>query len=206
MNQPIEQWRGEFGDAYSDRNAASEDLVLRRTRMWGRFLPAMEPHLPRSVFEIGCNVGLNFRALQRLISADMYGLEPNASARQRLFADGVLRDDRVFEGSADKLPVSDGFVELAFAVGVLIHIHPDQLGAAVDELVRVSSRFVLISEYFADQPETKTYRGHEGLLFKRDFGAFLWDRHPDLHLVDYGFLWNRAAGVDNQNWWLFHKA
>ncbi len=205
MSDPVKEWRGGFGDAYITRNEASEEAVRQRVRYWGRMLPAMEPDLPRSLLEVGCNVGINLRALTRMIDAEMYGLEPNDSARGRLTQDGVLPASHALSGTADSVPLEDGAVDLAFATGVLIHVHPDKLGDAIDELVRVSRRFVLISEYFADQPETKTYRGHDGLLFKRDFGAFLWDRHPDLALVDYGFMWRRAVGVDNQNWWLFRK-
>ena len=101
--------------------------------------------------------------------------------------------------------MADREVELSFTTGVLIHVPPSELGAAVDELYRVSSRYILMSEYFADQPEEKTYRGQEGLLFKRDFGKFMLDRHPDLMILDYGFFWRDAGAVDNGNWWLFRK-
>jgi spore coat polysaccharide biosynthesis protein SpsF len=31
------------------------------------------------------------------------------------------------------------------------------------------------------------------------------DRFPDLQLVDYGFFWKRATGLDDATWWLFRK-
>jgi hypothetical protein len=69
----------------------------------------------------------------------------------------------------------------------------------------VAKRYVLCNEYFSAQPETLAYRGRDGLLFKRDFGAFWLDNFKDITLVDYGFLWRRAAAMDSTTWWLFRK-
>ena len=60
-------------------------------------------------------------------------------------------------------------------------------------------------EYFAAEPEEKRYRGQDGLLFKRDFGAFWLEMFPELELIDYGFFWKHATGLDNLTWWLFRK-
>ena len=49
------------------------------------------------------------------------------------------------------------------------------------------------------------YRGEEGLLFKRDFGAFWLENFPDLKPVSFGFSWKPLSGLDNMNWWVFEK-
>src|SRR4029077_12448229 len=112
--------------------------------------------------------GINLRALERVIGADLYAVEPNGAAREVVLRDGLLPADHLFDADASHVPMADGSVDLAFTTGVLIHVPPAGLPAAMDELYRVSRRWVLISEYFADQPEEKLYRGQEGLLFKRD--------------------------------------
>jgi pseudaminic acid biosynthesis-associated methylase len=203
--RPVDDWRGEFGASYIERNRADQSAVRQRALMWGRFLWPMAPYLPKSILEVGCNVGINLRALERLVDAELYAIEPNAAAREAVISDGVLPSERIFDADAGNLPFEDGAMELTFTTGVLIHVPPDELPGAIDELYRVSSRFILMSEYFADQPEEKAYRGHEGLLFKRDFGKLMLERHPDLTIVDYGFLWREACGADNGNWWLFRK-
>lgn len=205
MSRPVDQWRGDFGAEYITRNQADERAVRQRTLTWGRFLWPMMQSLPKSVLEVGCNVGINLRALDRLIDADLYAIEPNAAAREVVLRDKILPPERLFDADATAVPMGDGEVELSFTTGVLIHVPPEELGGAVDELYRVSSRYIFMSEYFADQPEEKAYRGHDGLLFKRDFGKFMLDRHPDLMIVDYGFLWKEAGGADNGNFWLFRK-
>lgn len=202
---PKSAWSGEFGDAYTGRNVASDEALRIRTAMWARVGQAFQGDPPRSILEVGCNLGINLRTLPRLFDAELYAIEPNASARARVLADKVLAPERLFAGFGEKLPLADGAVEMAFTSGVLIHIEPERLGPTMDEIHRVASKYVFCSEYFSPRPETITYRGHEGLLFKNDFGGLYMDRFPDLELVDYGFFWKRATGLDDPTWWLFRK-
>jgi len=61
-------------------------------------------------------------------------------------------------------------------------------------------------EYFSHEPSSVTYRGHNDVLFKRDFGKFYIDNFPDLKVVSYGFIWQKEFSCfDNINWWLFEK-
>jgi len=93
-----------------------------------------------------------------------------------------------------------------FTAGVLIHIAPEHLSRATDEIMRVSKKHVLCIEYYSPTPVESKYRGQNRLLFKRDFGAFYLDRYPNLKCIKYGFLWKRELPVfDNVNWWLFEK-
>jgi spore coat polysaccharide biosynthesis protein SpsF len=168
-------------------------------------LRPIETRLPASILEVGANIGRNLRALSALTGAELYGLEPNAKARQQLVADGVVKAANALDGTAQAIPLKDGAVDLAFTSGVLIHIHPNELPAGCRELARVARRYVVVIEYFADQPSTIEYRGRSDLLFKRDFGGFLMDTVPGLTPLDCGFFWRRTSGLDNLTWWLFEK-
>ncbi len=204
-SRQLDAWRGEFGDEYRGRNVADEAMLAARTAMWNRMLQPIADDLPKKILEVGANIGFNLRALATITDATLLALEPNAGARQRLVDDNVVAAQNVFDGAASHIPIDDGAVDMAFTSGVLIHIAPDDLGASCDEIYRVSSRYIACAEYFADAPQEVKYRGHDGLLFKRDFGDYWMDRHPDLRLVDYGFFWRRATGLDNLTWWLFEK-
>lgn len=201
----LDAWRGDFGDDYRDRNVADETMIAARTAMWKRILEPLADKPPQSILEVGANIGFNLRALSQLTGSELLALEPNEGARKRLVDDAVVPADKVFDGAARQIPLENGSVDMAFTSGVLIHIAPDDLGASCDEIHRVSRRYIACAEYFADSPQEIRYRGQDGLLFKRDFGAFWMDRHPDLRLVDYGFFWRRATGLDNLTWWLFAK-
>jgi spore coat polysaccharide biosynthesis protein SpsF len=206
MTGLVDIWRGTFGNDYIGRNETDASRIEDRARMWRRILPAMDVAPPASILEIGANIGLNLRALRTLTDADLYGLEPNDAARARLVADKVVTADHALSGSGDGIPLPDKAVDLAFTCGVLIHVAPDRLAATCAEIHRVSRRYVLAVEYFADEPTEKPYRGLTGALFKRDFGSFWLDSYPDLRLVDYGFFWKRATNLDNLTWWLFQKS
>lgn len=132
-------------------------------------------------------------------------LEPNPTARRTLTEDGVVPAADVMDGFAASIPLPEAAADLVFTCGVLIHIHPDDLQASVREIHRVATRYIVCIEYFSDKPEMIPYRGHQDRLFKRDFGGLYLDLFADLHVLDYGFAWKRATGLDNLTWWLFEK-
>jgi len=211
MNRRVDEtrqsrlWRGEFGDAYTERNAASPEMVSVRIGLWAQIFRSLAGAPPRSVLEVGANLGVNLRALKHLTSAELYAVEPNARARESLLRDGIASASNIRDGVAKDLGFADGAVDLVFTSGVLIHIHPDDLPASCREIHRVARRYIVCIEYFSDKTEEITYRGHRGMLFKRDFGGFWLDNFPDLEVRDYAFAWKRATGLNNLTWWLFEK-
>ena len=205
-NAPIDAWKGEFGDNYAARNRATEETVGNAARAFAEILSHVKDGPPASILEVGANIGINLRALSGLADAELFAVEPNASAREQLVADKVLPQDHLFDAMATKLPLNDGAVDLAFTSGVLIHVPPDDLETAYGEIHRVAARYILCMEYFSPRPVEIPYRGHEGLLFKRDFGGMWLDLFPGLEPVANGFFWRRTTGLDDINWWLFRKS
>jgi spore coat polysaccharide biosynthesis protein SpsF len=201
----LEMWRGAFGDAYTDRNLASPETMGARIAIWSEILGHTIAAPPRSMLEVGANLGINLRALRAISAAHLYAVEPNDKARERLVRDGVVEPQNIRAGTATAIDLPDDVADLAFTSGVLIHIHPDQLLASCQEIHRCSARWIGCIEYFSDKPEMIPYRGEVDRLFKRDFGAFWLDNFPDLRITAYGFAWKRVTGLDNLTWWLFEK-
>ena len=198
-------WRGGFGADYTERNSLDDAKLAALTAHWAKIIKCTEGAPPSSILEVGANIGLNLRALRRLSGARLHALEPQAGARERMALDEVCDRADIHDGLAQAIPLGDGAVEMAFTSGVLIHIHPDQLGPALKEIHRVSSRYIACIEYFNDKPATIPYRGQTDALFKQDFGGLWLDSFPDLRLLDYGFAWKRTTGLDNLTWWMFEK-
>ncbi|MFN3512290.1 MAG: pseudaminic acid biosynthesis-associated methylase [Phenylobacterium sp.] len=201
----LHAWSGEFGDRYTERNAASADAVRGRARVWGEVFRRMDGDMPKSALEIGSNVGLNLRGIQALSSMELWSIEPNPAANKKLAADGVLPEERIFEGFGHAIPLADGAVDMAFTSGVLIHVDPSLLEQTLREIHRVAAKYVFCAEYFSPKAESIPYRGETDLLFKNDFGSLYMDMFPDLRLVDYGFFWRRTTVMDDSTWWLFRK-
>jgi hypothetical protein len=106
---------------------------------------------------------------------------------------------------ARDLPVADRSVDFVFTMGVLSHQPKESLDKVMSEMVRASSRYVFCGEYFDTETVEVQYRGHDGVLFRRDYGALFLDLFPfDLTPVRQGYLspedgWNRVT------WWLFER-
>lgn len=204
MRETTEQeafWRGEFGDAYSDRNAG-EALIAAATGLFARALS--RTGRIDSLIEFGTNRGLNLVALKRLLPhCRLSGVEINAKAHAAASALGVAE---VLNGSLFDYPVTEAF-DLALIKGVLIHLAPERLPDAYAKLHAASRRYILLSEYYNPSPVEVAYRGHSGKLFKRDFAGELLDRYPDLRLVDYGFVYHRdpVFPADDATWFLLEK-
>jgi len=202
----LEAWAGTFGDEYMDRNDYADWKIALGAEAFRRILYGLEIEL---VLEVGSNIGLNLLFINELFKGKikLYAVEPNRKAFGRLLScKDQLNLEKAWNCGAFQLPLDDASVDLVFTVGVLIHIAPDDLARATDEIVRVSRKYVLCSEYFSHKPEEVLYRGEKGLLFKRDFGSFYLDRHSNLKCVRYGFLWQREFKIfDNLTWWLFEK-
>ena len=204
-DRQVEFWRGDFGNAYTNRNNLQPDLARARVAMWSRILRHTVSAPPASILEVGANIGINLRALRTLTGARLMALEPNDKARGILLEDEVVAPGDVKPGLASAIDWPDGAADLVFTSGVLIHIHPDQLHESMREIHRCAARWIVCVEYFADRPMEVDYRGHSEVLFKRDFGSEWLDLFPSLRPVAYGFEWRRVTGLDNLTWWLFES-
>ena len=196
-----EFWSGEFGNSYSERNASEGDRIAKQI-----MFSQMIRNLPRiqSVVELGCNIGLNLKALKTINSNfEIAGYEINKNA---VIKAKEMKVGEIFEESVITKIVSPKKYDLSFTSGVLIHINPDELGMVYDNLFNLSKKYILISEYYNPTPVKVEYRGHAGKLFKRDFAGEMIDRF-DLKLMDYGFFYHRDNyfSFGDSNWFLLEK-
>jgi len=201
----LKAWTGQFGDEYLDRNDYADWKIEPGKKAFRRMLDGL--HIG-SILEVGSNIGLNLLFIDTLFKSavKLYAVEPNSEAFDRLISQTHFRLAKAWNCDAFQLPLGDASVDLVFTAGVLIHIAPDDLARAIDEVVRVARKYVLCIEYFSHTPVEIPYHGQTGMLFKRDFGAFYLDRFPSLKYIRYGFLWQREFAIfDNSNWWLFEK-
>lgn len=195
----LEAWQGDFGQAYTDRNV--EDWQVRMPV----FADIVEGRGIRSALEVGCNRGHNLVAFAHALGEDsqVVGVEPNRYAQRiaRASSDRIS----VLEGSAYDLPFKDGTFDLVFTAGVLIHIGLADLPRALSEIYRVSKRYILAMEYFAEEETIIHYRGHNDLLWKRNFLKHYQTLFPDLRVLREGFLGPEKKSWDSHTWWLLEK-
>ncbi|MDB5099446.1 MAG: methyltransferase type 11 [Cyanobacteria bacterium RYN_339] len=190
-------WAGEFGEAYVERN---KEAAKGRDAFW-QMLLAKYP--VTSALEVGCNLGGNLTWVsQHVPPCQTYGVDINEHALARLHE--ALPHVNAIWAPARQLPFRDQWFQLVFTAGVLIHQPSESLPLVMAEIVRCSKRYVLCMEYFAQDVVEVPYRGHEGALFKRDYGGLYQMLFPELKLVEQGFL-TKDQGWDDITWWLFEK-
>lgn len=196
-----EFWAGEFGDSYIDRNKSSQ-LLASNIHFFSEILK--ECNNINSVLELGCNVGMNLKALKLLLPfSSLSGVEINETAYKELISiEGVKGyNQSIFDFNVSE---ENDFV---FIKGVLIHINPDMLKVVYEKLYTSSKKYICIGEYYNPTPVALNYRGHNDKLFKRDFASEIMDQYQDLELVKYGFSYRKDPlfPQDDITWFLLKK-
>ena len=201
MNDQQKFWANQYAEAYIQKNSQFDhELGSTAWKIMLKNVAGIE-----SILECGCNIGRNIQFLNTVIpTAQKSIIEISEPAYKFVTQQYTL--DKTFNGSIETSNFKDVF-DLVFTIGVLIHIHPDDLLHNMERMFNYSSKYILIGGYFNRTPVMIEYQGERDKLFKRDFGK-LFIQNFDVELVDYGFLWGHlydSAGFDDVTWWLFKK-
>lgn len=184
----MDTWSSGFGKSYTDRNPQTiEEMDSYYTTAFGvtrselneEFLGGLDRSL--RILEVGANVGAQLGGLQKMGFTNLYGIELQPYAVER--AGAQTQNINLIQGTAFDIPFKDGFFDLVYTSGVLIHISPDDIGVALSEICRCSRRYVWGFEYFADTYQAVPYRGREDLLWKTDFAQLYLDKDPSFREV-----------------------
>lgn len=205
MNYKTEQenfWANEFGNEYPSRNEG-EILIASKLALFSKIFQ----HCPtvNSVAELGCNIGLNLIAINRINrQLKLRGYEINEKAANAAQEEKIA--EIVNSTIIKKLDASEKF-DLTFTAGVLIHINPEMLHEVYQNLYDLSNRYIMVCEYYNPTPVSIEYKGHQDRLFKRDFAGELMEKF-NLKLVNYGFNYRHDPYFTNTDttWFLLSKS
>lgn len=202
MNLSTEDfWKGSFGNEYISRNL-DVDLLNSNLNLFNQILSNIISS-PKTILELGANIGMNIRALKKLLpDTEFTGVDINSEACKELALTGC----QVVNSSINELNLDKKF-DLVLTKTVLIHIDPTDLQITFDKIYNYSKEWILVAEYFNPTPIEVEYRGYSGKLFKRDFAGELLNTYKDLKLVNYGFVYSRDAfPQDDITWFLLRKS
>lgn len=188
-NNQLKEWKNEFGKTYTDRNNMTVEEMnslykinygITRTELNNEFLNDFDKRI--RILEVGSNVGNQLLCLQNMGFVNLYGLEPQLYAVE--LSKKNTKSINIIEGNAFDIPFKDNYFDLVFTSGVLIHINPENINNALDEIYRCSNSYIWGFEYFIPAGyEMVQYRGKEELLWKTDFSKLFLDRFPDLCMI-----------------------
>jgi len=195
-------WAGEFGDEYITRNK-SDSLLSANLALFSKILKTTGPI--DSVLELGCNVGMNLKAID-LLNKDVLksGVDINEAAISEL---KIAKPNFILNTGSIIETLQVEQADLCFTKGVLIHINPDYLQSVYENLYNKAKKYICVIEYYNPVPVSISYRGHDDRLFKRDFCGDLLEQYSALKLVDYGFCYRRDPifPQDDLTWFLIKK-
>lgn len=203
-NEQEEFWETKYSKEYIQKNSNfNRDLLIQG---WREILKNVSA--PNNILECGANVGRNIEALNHIYpEAEKTAIELSSDASKILR--NRYKDLNVINSSILESEITNNSFNLSFTMGVLIHIHPNDLKKNLEKVILSSNRYVVIGEYFNRTPVSLTYQGEEEKLFKRDFGKFALENFSDkIKLRDYGFLWGHLydeGGFDDITWWVFDR-
>ncbi|KYN77475.1 methyltransferase type 11 [Clostridium sporogenes] len=201
MDFQKQKWSTEFGKEYTDRNICKPDNLdefykkqygVTRSEMNNKFLTQFVDR-DSKILEVGCNVGNQLRVLQRMGYTNLYGIELQDYAVEK--AKELTKGINIIKGNADDIPFKDGYFDLVFTSGVLIHISPENIKKVLEEIFRCSNKYIFGFEYYSDNYEKINYRGNDDLLWKTDFSKLYLKYIPNLKIEKY----KKFKYIDNNN-------
>jgi spore coat polysaccharide biosynthesis protein SpsF len=198
-----EFWAGNFGNEYVDRVDENVKRIASNIHLFSNIL--RKTSNIHSVIEFGANIGLNLKAINKLLpEAVLSAIEINAKAINLLKKwkkVKYLYEMSLFDFNPDTKR------DFVLTKGVLIHINPEMLKNVYELLYNTSNRYICIAEYYNPTPVSITYRGNENKLFKRDFAGEFLDKYEDFKLIDYGFQYRKDINFpqDDITWFLLKK-
>lgn len=182
-------WEDEFGKEYLQRNIYTPKhldefyknrYTLSRTDLNNRFLKNINKDA--KILEVGTNIGNQLLHLQSMGFKNLYGIEIQERAIN--FAKKRADNLNIIKGDALDIPFKDAYFDLVFTSGVLIHISPDNINFAIDEIYRVTNSYIWGFEYYAEEYTDLMYQGNKNLMWKADFMKLYKDRKKDLVKLD----------------------
>lgn len=107
-----------------------------------------------SFFEAGCGFGWNVKRVRdEFPHARVGGVDFSISQLENSKTYLENTPIRVANGDNCHLPYKDNAFDVGFSLGVFMNIHPDKIGSALREIVRVSKKYIIHLEY--DETHTK---------------------------------------------------
>lgn len=181
-------WSGEFGGSYTGRNPRTADAMdalyrknfgLTRSELNREFIGGMDR--ASRILEVGTNTGVQLQLLQNMGFQRLHGIDVQAHALEK--ARQLMPGVELTPAEASDIPFGDGFFDMVFTSGVLIHISPKNIASAIREIHRCSRRYIWGYEYFAADYTPIHYHGRDDLMWKANFPKLYLGEFADLKLV-----------------------
>jgi len=180
-------WEEQFGEGYLERNVYNPQELnsfyqdrfgYTKDKLNNDFLSTIPKDA--KILEVGTNIGNQLFHLQSQGFTNLYGIEIQDRAIN--YAKHRTDNLNIIKGDALDIPFKDNYFDLVFTHGVLIHISPENILKAIDEIYRVSNQYIWGLEYYAEKYTDLEYHGKKNLMWKTNFAHLYQENKKDLTL------------------------
>lgn len=182
MKNTEKAWAGKFGNEYTDRNDTFKHEHKRL--QFYNFVFKDEPKNLK-ILEVGCNIGENLNLLKKKGFYNLTGIDISEYALKK--ARKYNPDIEYKHGSILDIPFLDNQFDLVFTSGVLIHVHPDDLSQAIEEIYRCSKKYIAGLEFYCPFCKGYNYRNGGVLVWRNDFLKIFLKQFSDLIVIKKKF-------------------
>ena len=144
---------------YTDDNQKSEQKELSKLIYYTTIMLG-----GKKVCDAGCNIGNNLSAFPN--NQDVHGVDINEYAIEQ--AKKRYPSFKFNCTSIDETSFTDSFFDIVFTRGVLIHIPKKNMKPVMDELFRISKKWIFNLEYFGEDGKMIPWKRGDDLLWYRN--------------------------------------
>ena len=182
-------WTGDFGKDYTSRNTYKSIDGFNQAYIdyYGKTKDDLNKeilsNLPKNlkILEVGSNVGYQLASLQRFGFSNLYGIEIQRECVEQ--SKKLWKGIDIVQASAFDIPFKDNYFDLVFTNNVLIHISPDDIDIVLNEMNRVSSKYIYGFGYYSEKYERIEYRNNLNLMWKTDFSNLFLKKFSNLKSI-----------------------
>jgi ubiquinone/menaquinone biosynthesis C-methylase UbiE len=166
-----------------------------------------------SCFEAGCGFGWNATRMKKEFPGVVSGgIDLSFTQLSNVAVYSNNSDLPIVNADARKIPFKDDSFDVGYTLGVFMSIHPDNIGSAIDEMIRVCGKYVVHLEYDASHttPEVLANRACKTHIFPHDYRSLYEERgkrvtrflsHEDFGEAHDQFMGHVAANYERWEKW-----
>jgi SAM-dependent methyltransferase len=199
MTSDITTFREKFwGDKKGESYYQDYGHVTNNRRWLAQIIASYHP---KSVVELGCNVGSNLRAIHEIDpSIKLAGLDIDATAIEK--AKATLPGEFVAGSIYDAASLFNRQFDLVFTCGTLIHIPPESLAKAVEQVKALGKTVVLLEDHGA--PQVRKLESGVPARWVHDYKKFFPEAKVLRPVDRWSDGWNHLIVMSTPSLWLFY--
>ncbi|MDB3987995.1 methyltransferase domain-containing protein [Candidatus Pelagibacter sp.] len=178
LNLQKKKWLSKFGSDYTKRDMKLDlnvfekyyikNFGITKNQLNKKFYKYFNKDF--KFLETGCNVGTQLALMKKNNFINLYGIDIQSGAIK------IGKKERPYikfkQGTSDNLEFKDNNFDVTLTNNFFIHLNKDNLLKTINEIYRVTTKYVWCFEYYSKKRKKLNYRGNTNIMWKDDFKTY----------------------------------